>query len=136
MRFFVALELPEDWRTAAVEVRAALEARLGEESARALRGVDPKLLRLTLRFLGEFPDAAVPRLQAELDRALDSVDLNLAIGGVGGFGGRNRIQVVWLGVAGDLAGLRTLADRVDHACIEAGALRKTRDGRSRPLSRR
>lgn len=126
MRLFVALELPDTWRTAAIEVRAALESALDAEAARALRWVDPALLHLTLRFLGEFPDTEVPRLQAALEDASDAFDLELALAGAGGFGGRNRIQAVWLGLTGDLDGLRALAARVDRASIEAGARAEAR----------
>jgi RNA 2',3'-cyclic 3'-phosphodiesterase len=121
MRLFVALGLPADWRAAAVEVRRALESSLDTEAARALRWVDPALLHLTLRFLGEFPDTEVPTLQAALQRTINDIDLELSLAEVGGFGGRNRLQVIWLGLAGDVEGLRTLAEQVDRACVEVGA---------------
>ena len=121
MRLFVALELPDAWRDAAVEVRAALEATLDVASSRALRWVRPDLLHVTLRFLGEFPDADLDRLQRALDRHVEAFDLALSLGEVGRFGAPQRTQVVWLGVGGDVAGLRSLAERVDRACLEAGA---------------
>jgi RNA 2',3'-cyclic 3'-phosphodiesterase len=120
MRLFVALELPDTWRAAALEVRAVLESALDDSSARALRWVDPALLHLTLRFLGEFPDTEVPRLQAALD-AIDPFDLELALAGAGGFGGRNRLQVVWLRAASARSPARSPAARVECACSEAGA---------------
>ena len=121
MRLFVALELPDAWRNAALAVRTALEAALDVESSSALRWVRPDLLHVTVRFLGEFPDAEVNRLQAALDRHIEAVDLALSLGEVGRFGSPQRTQVVWLGVAGDSATLRSLAERVDRACLEAGA---------------
>lgn len=121
MRLFVALELPDAWRDAALALRSALEARLDSEAVRALRWVQPELMHLTLRFLGEFPDAEVDGLAATLDRYLEAFELELSLAGVERFGPPHRTQVLWLGVGGDLEGLRTLAGSVERVCVEAGA---------------
>jgi 2'-5' RNA ligase len=126
VRLFVVLELPHAWREAAVEVRSALDGTLGVEPSSALRWVQPGLLHVTLRFLGEFPDTEVARLQDTLDRHVGGFDLGLGLGAVGRFGPWQRTQVVWLGVDGDVAGLRALAERVERACLEAGAAAEAR----------
>jgi 2'-5' RNA ligase len=126
VRLFVALELPDTWREAAIEVRAALEGMLDPATSAALRWVQPELLHLTLRFLGEFPDSEVGRLQEALDRHVEVFSLDLSLAGVGRFGAAQRLRVLWLGVEGDLAGLRTLAAQVERACVEAGATPEAR----------
>ncbi len=120
MRLFVAIELSGSWRDAAAAVRAQLESRLDPEARSSLRWVQPELLHLTLRFLGEFPDDAVGALQLAIDREVPSVDLALTTAGAGAYGGR-RARVVWLGVDGDLGGLQALASAVERACVAAGA---------------
>ncbi len=125
MRLFVAIELPEEWRAAALVLRRNLERGLDEEAARALRWVDPDLLHLTLRFLGEFPDVDLARLQAALD-GVDGVPLRLTTHEVGTFGAPRRTRTLWLGVAGDLDRLTALAAEVERAAVEAGAAAERR----------
>ncbi len=120
MRLFVALEVPPTWRAAATRVRRDLERALGED-VRVLRWVDPQLLHLTLRFLGEYPDGEVARLQVALGAHIRDVDVELATSRLGTFGTPRRLRTVWIGVGGDLEGLRALARAVDAAADEASA---------------
>lgn len=117
MRLFVAIELPASWREAAAEAQRALMQRV---PARTLRPVDPALMHLTLRFLGEVEDEALPLLQREL-AALDPVDVQPALGAAGSFGAARTTRVAWLAIEGDRAGLAALAGRVERAVIAAGA---------------
>ena len=121
MRLFVALELTETWRAAALALRRDLERDLDEETRRALRWVEPELLHLTLRFLGEFADAEVDRLRAALDAHVHSVPLALTAHEVGTFGSGRRTRTVWFGVTGELERLAALATEVERAVVEAGA---------------
>ncbi|MFN8639301.1 MAG: RNA 2',3'-cyclic phosphodiesterase [Dehalococcoidia bacterium] len=122
MRLFVALELPQAWCDVALDVRQQLEQALSAADSAALRWVEPELLHLTLRFLGEFADARVTDLQSALDAALDVLlPLDLSSSTPGSFGGRNRLQVIWLGVDGDVPHLDALAREVERACVEGGA---------------
>lgn len=126
MRLFVALELPEAWRAATLALRRDLEHDLDEEAQRALRWVEPELLHLTLRFLGEFADTEVGRLQAALDAHVRSVPVALTAHVVGTFGAPRRIRTLWLGVTGDLERLASLAAEVERAVVEAGAASEER----------
>jgi 2'-5' RNA ligase len=124
VRLFVALEVPDSWRTAAGEVRLALETALDAvpeepDIAARLRWVAPELLHLTLRFIGEVDQEQSERVQEALD-AVGSVDLALSLGAVGTFGSAARTQVVWLAVGGDEDGLRALADRVEQVVTGSG----------------
>lgn len=127
MRLFVALEVPGTWRSAATRVRRDLERTLGEDG-RVLRWVDPELLHLTLRFLGEYPDGEVARLQAALGACVRHVDLELSTGRLGTFGTPRRLRTVWIGVGGDLEGLRALAREIDAAVGEAGVTALASEG--------
>ncbi|MFI5619481.1 RNA 2',3'-cyclic phosphodiesterase [Streptomyces sp. NPDC051567] len=119
MRLFVAVVPPE---TVVTELAEALrEARAGQEE-RAVR--DSRLRwspeagwHLTLAFLGEVRDEVLPELRARLARAaLETAPFALRLHGCGHFGGR----ALWAGVAGDLDGLRILAERADAAARRAG----------------
>jgi 2'-5' RNA ligase len=117
MRLFVAIELPTGWREAAAEAQRTLIQRV---PPRTLRPVDPALMHLTLRFLGEVEDEALPLLQREL-AALEPVDVQLALGAAGSFGAARSTRVAWLAIEGDRDGLAALARRVERAVVAAGA---------------
>lgn len=116
MRLFVALEVPEGRREAARETTEALQ----RTSAVRLRAVDPALMHLTLRFLGEVTEEHVEPLIAALTEAVPAVDVALELARAGTFGPAARTQVVWLGVGGDLDGLQVLAGRIEDAVRAAG----------------
>jgi RNA 2',3'-cyclic 3'-phosphodiesterase len=108
MRLFFAVELPP-------EVQQAL-GRLRMPDVRDYRWVDPSLIHLTLAFLGEQPEAALPALEAiaaEAARAVGPFELRL--GQVGSFGPKRAPRVLWVGLEGDLDALGRL-----HAALAAG----------------
>jgi 2'-5' RNA ligase len=125
MRLFVAIESPGEWRNAALEARRHIEDRVSPETARALRWVAPDLLHLTLRFIGEYPEADLVTLRDSLDTAIGAVDLNLGTGVLGTFGGR-KARTLWLGLTGDIATLDGLAVRVEQAVVESGVTPEAR----------
>ena len=115
MRLFVALDAPAAWQREAEAIQRALPS-LVRDGARL---VDLENLHVTLRFIGEVADLDTPRLKAALRRHLPPVDVELRLGRVGTFGAPARTSVVWLGVDGDLDGLRELHERANAAVEEA-----------------
>lgn len=116
MRLFVALELPEAVKAAAAGVMAELK-RTGAD----LKWVAAANLHLTLKFLGEVAPERVGDITAALDQALAGQPaLDLTPAGAGAFPGRGRIQVVWLGLAGQTAALTALAGRIESAMAQLG----------------
>ncbi|GMU41927.1 MAG: RNA 2',3'-cyclic phosphodiesterase [Chloroflexota bacterium] len=126
MRLFVAIEAPEAWRDALAATRRALPS----DVARSLRFVEPRLAHVTLKFIGEAGDDAPGRLRDALDAAVPPFAIPLRLGRAGTFGPAARTQVAWLGIEGDLDGLRALAERVDQAVATALGLPRE----SRPYS--
>ena len=122
MRLFLAIEPPEAWRRAAATALATLD----EQHSGLLRPVRPELLHLTLRFLGEVEEARLEPLQAALRETVPPVEIQLALGAAGLFGG-SRGGAVWLGVGGDLEGLRALAARAEDAVVAAGLPEERRE---------
>jgi RNA 2',3'-cyclic 3'-phosphodiesterase len=113
MRLFVALEVPEPPRR---ELRRRLEG-LRDRLPRA-RWVDLENLHLTLLFLGETAEAAVPALAAKLRQAFarcPPLDLRLAAGGT--FPPRRPARVAWVGVEAP-AELMALQEDVAQAAVE------------------
>lgn len=85
-----------------------------------LKVVAPQNLHLTLAFLGETPEAAVPALSAALDDAARGVAAFVGqLRGVGAFPNVRRPRVVWAGLA-DPRPLADLATRVRGELARAG----------------
>ncbi len=114
MRLFIALDVSDAWRAAAVAQQRLLAEALPPETRRALRPVAPELMHLTLRFLGEVAESAVDPLRAALD-ALLPFSATLSLAPAGTFGPAARTGVAWLGVEGDLRALRRVAREVERA---------------------
>lgn len=117
MRLFVMIDVPPTWRRAARSAQRALGAALPEGT---LRPVGEARLHLTLRFLGEVAESALPGLERELSR-LAPPDLTLRLGEAGSFGGPRRTRVCWLAVRSDAGALGALAESVERAVVAAGA---------------
>ncbi|MBF6600304.1 MAG: RNA 2',3'-cyclic phosphodiesterase [Dehalococcoidia bacterium] len=105
-------------RAALVDTAAALRrAGAGE----AVRWVRPEGVHITLKFLGATDEARVPALRSALAGALAGVRaLGLRPEGVGSFGGRRSLRVIWVGVRGDTPALSALAARVEAGLSPLG----------------
>ena len=57
MRCFLAIEIPDDVRAALAQTQASLRRRAPRAD---LRWLDPAGLHVTLKFLGEVPEDALP----------------------------------------------------------------------------
>ena len=69
---------------------------LGETRAQ-LKLVDPEIMHLTLRFLGEIPQTTVDRVKEAMNACRFS-QFEAEFSGLGAFPNVNRINVVWVGI--------------------------------------
>lgn len=115
MRLFIALDAPAAWQREAESIQRALPPVVRDGA----RLVTLENLHVTLRFIGEVADLDTPRLKAALRSHLPPVEVELRLGRVGTFGAPARTSVVWIGVDGDLDGLRALHERANVAVDEA-----------------
>ena len=129
-RLFIGFALPEK-----------LQRRLGEEcdrlrlSGTRVKWVQPELMHLTLRFIGEVADRDLPEVHEVVsDESAGTGVLKLVARGLGTFPPGESPRVVWCGVVGEtddeteaLAGLQK---RLDRRLVEMG-FRRAR-GRFRP----
>lgn len=93
MRLFVAIELPQRIRGAVEDLVA--RARPSLPKARWIRASN---LHLTLAFLGELEEAALPKLAGGLDSAfVGRAPFALRLSGSGCFPGSGRARVAWIG---------------------------------------
>ena len=123
LRLFVACELPPAVRDALGCVQEELRTR----GVGRLRWVRPEGIHLTLKFLGEVPAAKREAVENALAGAVVSpFALDVRLGSLGGFGGRQRLRVIWVGLEGDVEGLVRLAALVEEALGPLGFPRERR----------
>ena len=144
-RLFVALEPTDAVRRRIGAAQADLRRAAGR-GADEIRWVAPENVHLTLQFLGAVPEERVTAVAEAVAEAARSTPgpLSLEVHGAGGFPNARRPRVVWLGVAGDLASLRSLATDLGRRLAPIGfppedraftahlTLGRAREGRGNP----
>lgn len=113
-RLFVAIDVPNEVKQRALQMRQALEA----DGWRA-RWVRPEALHLSLRFYGNQLVDSVPGLIERLRVGLnDAHPFDLSTSGAGIFPNARRPRVIWLGVedrSGTLARITAAIERESRA---------------------
>lgn len=123
MRLFIAVDVPQDVRAAVAEQAA----RLRETNA-DVAWVKPENFHLTLKFLGETPDAQLADIQAALDlTAAARAAFDLELRGMGCFPERGVPRVVWVGASTGRDALAALARDVESAMEELRFPRERRE---------
>jgi 2'-5' RNA ligase len=122
IRAFVALDLPAD----IVDHVSGLQSGLRARGLR-LRWVRPQNVHLTLKFLGDIPEAAVAEMGLALRRASrGSAPLALTVQGLGVFPGIRRARVLWVGLGGQVEALQSLYSRIEDEFAGLGLAREKR----------
>ena len=120
MRLFIAFDLD-----AAVRVRVGSLLRELRAGAPEIKWVAPDSMHLTLKFIGEQPEAKL----AEMIEALEAVPrpgpLALSFRGLGCFPNERRPRVFWVGVESPPE-LARLAEAIDEAMERFGVERERR----------
>ncbi|MFO7678656.1 MAG: RNA 2',3'-cyclic phosphodiesterase [Chloroflexota bacterium] len=118
IRAFIAVELPVAVKQ---ELGLAADVLAGLVPPRSVRWVKPDLIHVTLCFLGETAVAKLPAIQQTLDEtAQKHAPLTLRLNGTGCFPNARRPQVIWVGLAGDLAALAALKADLDDGLASLG----------------
>jgi len=98
-----------------------------------LRWTGPEAWHITLAFLADVAEQALPDLSVRLERAARRHPAqDLAVRGAGAFPGASNAQVLWAGIDGDRGGLRALAASVAAGARRAGAPSPDEGRRYRP----
>lgn len=91
-----------------------------------LKVVDPSIMHVTLKFLGDIQEVKVgPITEVMRKAATDISPFEVALRGVGAFPNRNRPRVIWVGLE-NAQPLITLAQRIDEDLSSLGFERERR----------
>jgi 2'-5' RNA ligase len=117
VRCFIAVELPD-------EVKAGLkdiQTKLRSGSQAPAKWVDPYGIHLTLKFLGEVDAAKIAPISAAIEEAVRGIDpFSLKVEGLGAFPNLRKVQVVWVGVGGEVDKLANLQQRLENNLAQLG----------------
>ncbi len=114
-RLFIAVELPDDLKSALERVRDE-----SHELRRELRWARSDGLHITLRFLGETTQEQRAALIEGLDALPPRPPFHLECRGLGLFGSPARPRVLWAGLLGDLGPLGERQREVEAMCASLG----------------
>lgn len=116
VRSFVAIDLPDPVRRDV----ASLRTRLGLERA-PLKWVDERNIHITVKFLGDVEDAAVPDVLARLRTACAPEEpFDITLSGVGTFPPGRPPRVLWVGVTENAEIVKRLAAKIDKELAALG----------------
>jgi 2'-5' RNA ligase len=119
---FIAIELDENFRRTLSAVQAELKKKGGD-----VRWVRPELMHLTIKFLGEVPDAQVADVgQAVLRAARRAERFELAASQCGCFPQRGPVRVIWAGNEAAPPGLLSCISAVEAELEALGFPREQR----------
>jgi 2'-5' RNA ligase len=93
VRSFIAVDLDD----AEIKNRITKTQQDLEQTGASLKIVQPEIMHLTLRFLGEIPQATVQRVIEAMDATRFS-PFDAQFSGVGVFPNIRRISVIWIGI--------------------------------------
>jgi len=117
IRAFIAIELPAEIK---LEL-ARLQDRLKEDGQPRIKWVNPDGVHLTLKFLGDIDPAMVGKInEAMTDAAAETLPFTLDLRQPGAFPDLNRVQVIWVGLGGELNALKGLQQNLESRLAKLG----------------
>ena len=123
VRSFIAIELPDELK----EALNQLQAHFRLSGLPSVKWVDPYSIHLTLKFLGNIAVAKISEItQAIREAAQGITPFRLETKGLGAFPGLKRVQVVWIGIGGEVEKLSQFQQRIDSALVPLGFTAESR----------
>ena len=123
IRSFIAIELPEEVKSALTKLRGGLERT--EHSF--IKWVDPGGIHLTLKFLGNVPFKQVTQITRAVEEATKGIPhFHLEISSLGAFPNLKQPRVLWVGIGGEIDRLLRLQQNIDSALAPLGFAKEER----------
>ena len=123
IRSFIAIELPNEVKSALAELQAGLQT----DKQPSVKWADPYGIHLTLKFLGDIAAAKISDITSAIEEASREIaPFSLEVKGLGVFPNFKRVRVVWVGVGGDISRLKLLQQRIESNLVPLGFARESR----------
>jgi 2'-5' RNA ligase len=117
IRAFIAIELPAELR----KQLAQLQKMLKTDNQPPIKWVKPDGMHLTLKFLGNIPTSDIDRITAAMTNAVKQIPpFYLQTESLGAFPNLKRVQVVWVGLGGEVDKLKRLQQILETCLAQLG----------------
>jgi 2'-5' RNA ligase len=116
VRLFIAIDLPQSCKDSAFKF-------ISELNFSALKRVEPELLHITLKFLGEVREKDLPAISNAL-AGIKCSAIDIAVKGAGAFPNLKRPRVIWIGAEGDFS---VLPNAIETTLAKLGFKREKRE---------
>jgi len=123
IRWFIAIELSGELKQALTRLQSGLKSG----SRTPVRWVDPNSIHLTLKFLGDIDINMTGKITAAMEEAVRGLHpFQIEMSGLGVFPNPRRVQVVWVGLTGEVEKLAQLQKRIETGLIPLGFAAESR----------
>jgi len=117
IRSFIAIELPDELKLGLVK----LQAQLKLDKLPSVKWVDPNSTHLTLKFLGDILADRIGDITGAIEEAIQGIPpFHLEVKDLGVFPNLKRVQVVWVGISGEIDRLSQLQQRIESNLAPLG----------------
>ena len=117
IRSFIAIKLPDELKRGLTQLQAQL--KLGNQPS--VKWVDPNSIHLTLKFLGNVPVDRIDNITGAMEKAAQGISpFHLEVKDLGVFPNLRRVQVVWVGISGQVERLSQLQQRIESNLAPLG----------------
>lgn len=114
MRFFIALEIPDENKQQLLEVQNQLKKIIP-----GIRITDNNKLHLTIAFFGEQPEGIKERLTQVMRKAAQGISaFEITPAYIDGFPSLHHPRILWAGVKGDIDKLFVLRERIKDGLMD------------------
>ena len=123
IRSFIAVELPDELKFELSQLEAQLKS--GKQSW--VKWVNPNSIHLTLKFLGNIAVDKTEEITKAMEEAAKRIPpFYLKIEGLGVFPNLRRVQVVWVGIGGEIDKLSQLQKGIESKLTRLGFASESR----------
>jgi len=117
VRSFIAIELPDELKLGLNQ----LEAQLKSGKQPGVKWVNPYSIHLTLKFLGSIAVDRISQITKSMSEAVQGISpFHLEVKDLGVFPNLRRVQVVWVGISGEVDRLGQLQQRIESNLARLG----------------
>jgi 2'-5' RNA ligase len=122
MRLFVAMDVPE-------EIKGVISETLGDlrKNMEGVRWVKPENIHITVKFIGDYEEDKLDRLEVEIKKAaVRSPRFTALLAGCGAFPSPGKARVIWVGMREGEEEAAIVARKVDSRLGKIGIKREKR----------
>jgi len=117
VRSFIAIELPNELKVGLSQ----LEAQLKSGKQPGVKWVNPYSIHLTLKFLGSIAVDRISQITKSMSEAVQGISpFPLEVKDLGVFPNLRRVQVVWVGISGEVDKLAQIQQRIESNLARLG----------------